>query len=464
MVENEEIEITVGAVEALGARRLAEILVEQAYQDAGLHQALRLALASQSSGDQLTQTLSREIQRIASDRRFYGYRESSSLADDLDRVRESVVRDLLAERPLAAAELLGRFIRLDATVFDRSDDSDGLIGDVLKQAIEDFGAAWAAVPDRDRVQLARDVFGILTKDSYGVHGGVVIAFKEALGSEGLDELERRIRGDLERCRTQDEEARTWPLTRGLQQIADARGDVDGFIAAHRLAGTESHALKEICERLIEAGRAVEALARVEQADVPAHRQWEIDDLRVRLLELLGRHEDAQAVRWWMFTGSLSEHTFRAYLAHLPDGEHDGVRAAAVTMARQHREPHAALNLLIGLDLDAASDLVLTRVGELNGDLYSRLRAAAQALEADHSLAAVLLYRSMADAVLIRAQSTQYEHAVRDLAAAERLAPAVSDWLGHTPQDAYREQVVASHRQKRTFWDRMKTAGLNWKDR
>ncbi|NUB04662.1 hypothetical protein FW320_00435 [Azospirillum sp. Vi22] len=464
MVENEEPELIIEAVEALGARRLAEILVEHACQDTGLHQALRLALASQSSGDQLAQTLSREIQRIASDRRFYGYRESHSLAADLDRVRESIVRDLLPVHPLTGAELLGRFIRLDTAVFDRSDDSDGLTGDVLKQAIGDFGAAWAAVPDRDRVQLARDVFGILTNDNYGVHGGVVSAFKEALGSEGLDELERLIREDLERCRTQGEEARTWPLTRGLQQIADARGDVDGFIAAHRLAGTESHALKEICERLIEAGRAIEALARVEQADIPAHRQWEIDDLRVRLLDLLGRHDDAQAVRWRMFTGSLSEHTLRAFLAHLPEGEHDRVRATAVTLARQHREPHAALNLLIGLDLDAAADLVLTRIGELNGDLYSRLRTAAQALEADHPLAAVLLYRSMANAVLARAQSTQYEHAVRDLAAAERLLSAVGDWLGHQPQNAYREQVVASHRQKRTFWDRMKTAGLNWKDR
>ncbi|WP_431858742.1 DUF6880 family protein [Azospirillum sp.] len=464
MADNEEIEITVEAAEGLGARRLAEILVEHAYQDPGLHQALRLALASRGSGDRLAQALSEEIQRIKSDRRFYGYRESSSLAADLDRIREAIVRDLLPERPSAAAELLGRFIRLDAAVFDRSDDSDGLIGDVLKQAVDDLGAAWAAVPDRDRVQLAHEVFAIFIKDNYGVHGGVVTAFKEALGSGGLDELERLIRDDLERCRTQDEETRTWPLTRGLQQIADARGDVDGFIAAHRLAGTESLALKDICERLIEAGRAAEALARVEQADVPAHRQWEIDDLRVRLLDLLGRHEDAQAVRWRMFTGSLSEHILRAYLAHLPEGEHDGVRSAAVTLARQHREPHAALNLLIGLDLDAASDLVLTRIGELNGDLYSGLRSAAQALGTAHPLAAVLLYRSMADAVLARAQSTQYEHAVRDLAAGERLVPGVDDWLGHPPQDAYREQVVASHRQKRAFWDRMKTAGLNWKGR
>ncbi|SMF89940.1 hypothetical protein SAMN02982917_6903 [Azospirillum oryzae] len=462
MAPGVEQEISVAAVEALGARRLAEILVGHACWDVGLHQALRLALASRSSGDQLVHTLCDELERIEGDRRFYGYRESSSLAADLDRIRDAIVRDLLPRQPKAAIQLLDRFIRLDANVFDRSDDSDGMIGDVIKQAVDDLGAAWAVLPGRDQVHLAHEVFDILNGDGYGVHGGVVSAFTEALGQEGLSELERMIREDLDRCRAEEREARTWPLIRGLQQIADARGDVDSFVAAHRLAGTEDQALKDICERLIEAGRVADALTRVEAAAVPGHRRWEVDDLHIRLLELLGRQGDAQAVRWRMFSNSLSEHTLRAYLAHLPSDEHERVRAAAVGMARQHREPHTALNLLITLDLDAAANLVLTRISELNGDHYSSLRPAAQALEANHPLAATLLYRCMGDVVLARAQSTQYEHAVRDLVAAERLASAVGDWIDHLSQEAYRERIVARHRQKRTFWNLMKAAGLNWK--
>ncbi len=461
-MNDEDSEISVEAVEALGAGRLAEMLVEHAQRDRGLHQTLRLALASSNSGDQLARTLAAEIHRIAADRRFHGYRESSSLAADLDRVRDAIVRDLLPEQPRAAAGLLDRFIRLDASVFDRSDDSDGMIGDVLKQAVEDFGAAWAVVPDRDPMNLAHEVFAILVEDGYGVHGGVVTAFKEALKPEGLDALERLIREDLDRRRANDGDSKVWPLNRGLRDIADARGDVDAFIAAHRLAGTESHALKDICERLGEAGRAAEALTRIEQAEVPAHRAWDIDDLRIRLLERLGHREDAQAVRWRMFSGSLSAPVLHAYLAGRPADEHAGLRATAVAMARRHREPHAALALLIGLDPNAAADLVLTRIDELSGDLYGQLRPTAQTLEADHPLAAILLYRRMADAVLARAQSTQYEHAVRDLAAAERLVPSVGDWLDHPSQDTHREQIVVRHRQKRTFWDKMKAAGLNWK--
>lgn len=462
MAPGEELEISVAAVEALGARRLAEILIGHACWDVGLHQALRLALASRSSDDRLVHTLCDELQRIEADRRFYGYRESSSLATDLDRIRDAIVRDLLPRQPAAAIQLLDRLIRLDAIVFDRSDDSDGMIGEVIKQAVDDLGAAWAVMPGRDRVHLAHEVFDVLTKDGYGVHGGVVSAFREALGQEGLSELERLIREDLDRCRAEEREARTWPLIRGLQQIADARGDVDSFVAAHRLAGTEDQALKDICERLIEAGRVAEALTRVEAAAVPSHRQWEVDDLRIRLLELVGRQDDAQAVRWRMFSGSLSEHSLRAYLAHLPSDEHEQVRATAVAMARQHREAHAALNLLITLDLNAAANLVLTRISELNGNHYFSLRPAAQALETNHPLAATLLYRCMGDAVLARAQSTQYEHAVRDLVAAERLASAVDDWINHPSQEAYQQQIIARHRQKRTFWNLMKAAGLNWK--
>lgn len=463
MAESGEPEISVEAVEALGARRLAEMLVEHADWDKGLRQTLRLALAAQGSGGRLVRTLSKEIQRIEGDRRFYGYRESHALADELDRVREAIVGDLLPKQPSAAAQLLGRFIRLDANVFERADDSDGVIGDVLKQAVEDFGAAWAAVPDRDRSRLAQEVLAILVTDNYGVHGHIVAAFKSALGPDGLDDLERLIREELDRRRAQGGDSRVWALTHGLQDIADARGDVDAFIAAQRLAGTENHALKAICERLLQAGRPEEALTRIEQAEVPAHRLWESDDLRIRILDRLGRHEQAQAVRWQAFTRGLSKHTLDEYVDRLPDGERGARRKAAVATAQQHREPHAALALLVALDVDAAADFVLARHGELNGDSYTGLRAAAQALGSRHPVAAMLLYRLLADAVLARAQSTHYQYAVRDLVAAEQLLPAVPDWFGQQTQGAYREQVVAVHRQKRAFWDKMKAAGLHWKE-
>ena len=119
-----EPEITAAALEALGMERLAAILLTHAEWDDALSQTLRLAIAASSTstdasnaagnGDGLARALSAEIARIAKDDRFYGYRDGRILAAELDRVRQSIMEDLLPVQPRAAAELLARFILLDA--------------------------------------------------------------------------------------------------------------------------------------------------------------------------------------------------------------------------------------------------------------------------------------------------------------------------------------------------------------
>jgi hypothetical protein len=58
------------------------------------------------------------------------------------------------------------------------------------------------------------------------------------------------------------------LVHGLAQIADARGDVVGFIATQELAGDGSaaHAAREIADRFVGVGRLTEALQWLAKAD------------------------------------------------------------------------------------------------------------------------------------------------------------------------------------------------------
>lgn len=85
-------ELTVDEVESLGARRLAEIVVNHCYRDEGLFQMVWIALAASAPGDVLVKTLAAEIDAIRVDRRFYGYRESGTLAHELDMIREGSPR------------------------------------------------------------------------------------------------------------------------------------------------------------------------------------------------------------------------------------------------------------------------------------------------------------------------------------------------------------------------------------
>jgi hypothetical protein len=450
-------ELTVEEVERLGARRLAEIVVKHCYRDEGLLQTVRIALAASAPGDALVDTLAAEIDAVRADRRFYGYRESGTLAHELDRIREGITLELLPVHPRAAAELLGRLIRLDANVFERSDDSDGVIGDAVAAAVTDCGRAWSAVAERDPKMLAAEVLDLFTTDEYGARGQVIIAFAAALRPAGLDELER-----LAHERLGHGPAGEHDLAIALENIADARGDVDGYIAAQRLAGSDAAAVKGIAERLIAAGRLEEALRWAERPDVPALEHENVTRLKVDILDRLGRTEDAQAVRWSVFATSLSSDILAEYLGRLPETATGEARQMAIAAARGHPDVHRALPLLADLAPDVAAELVHRRLPEIRGDAYYVLRPVAERLAETDPLAAILLYREMADAVLRHRQSLQYDYAVQDLIAAERLVPNVEDWLGHLSQEAYRRRVATEHRQKRAFWQKMERAGLTWR--
>jgi hypothetical protein len=451
-------ELAVEEVERLGARRLAEIVVNHCYRDEGLFQTVRIALAASAPGDALVNTLAAEIDAMRRDRRFYGYRESGTLAHELARIREGITAELLPVQPRAAAELLGRLIRLDANVFERSDDSDGVVGDAIAEAVGDCGRAWAAVAERDPKMLAAEVLDLFTTDEYGARGEVITAFAAALGTAGLDELERLARERL----GHGPAGKLQYLAIALENIADARGDVDGYIAAQRLAGSEAAAVKEIAERLVAAGRLEEALHWAKRPDVPALERENITRLKVDILDRLGRAEDAQAARWSIFATSLSPDILAEYLARLPEAATAEARQRAIAAARGHRDVHRALQLLADLAPDIAAELVYRRLDEIQGEVYFVLRPVAERLAETDPLAAILLYREMADTVLRRGQSLQYDYAVQDLIAAERLVPNVEDWLCHLPQEAYRRRVATEHRQKRAFWQRMERAGLPWR--
>src|SRR5271170_7352805 len=164
----------------------------------------------------------------------------------------------------------------------------------------------------------------------------------------------------------------------------------------------------------------------------------------------------------MFETSLSAGVLDEYLGRLPEDVVAEARQRAIATACRYPDVHQSLPLLAELSPDIAADLVHRRLGEIRGEAYWALRSVAERITESHPVAAILLYRQMADAVLRRGQSQYYDHAVRDLIAAERLLPNVEDWLGHPPQEAYREQIATEHRQKRAFWERMGRAGLSWR--
>ena len=247
----------------------------------------------------------------------------------------------------------------------------------------------------------------------------------------------------------------------LQQIADALGDVDAYIAelgsgARRVPAVAA----EIAQRLLAAGRAQEAWAAIEAVE-RGEREWlsiEWELARIDVLEALGRAEEAQAFRWRRYLETLNAVHLRAYLRKLGDFDDFDAEQRAMTHALGFEDVHHALGFLVAWpDLERASRLVVARARNLDGDLYELLTPAADALDAKHPLAATLVRRAMIDFTLSAARASRYRHAARHLAECASLARRIEDFGGAPDHSAYLRSLRATHPRKAAFWQEVDQA-------
>ena len=242
----------------------------------------------------------------------------------------------------------------------------------------------------------------------------------------------------------------------LEQIADAQGDVDAFIAQKSdKARTVPEVAADIARRLLAAGRTDEAWQAVEavNTDRPGWTPYEWEQVRLDVLDALGRAEEAQAFRLDCFESSLQAAHLRAYLERLPDFDDMEAEERALSIALGFTDVHQALNFLVFWPaLDIAADLVLARADEINGNYYEILAPAADLLEARHPLATIVLRRTMIDFSLDKARTSRYRHAARHLLQCESLDPAVNDYGPLEPHNTYLARLQAEHGRKASFWN------------
>jgi hypothetical protein len=241
----------------------------------------------------------------------------------------------------------------------------------------------------------------------------------------------------------------------LQEIADAQGDVDAFIALHTdKARTVPAVCAEIAQRLLAAGRAEEAWVAINAIDEdrPGWIPVEWEQARVDILETLGRTDEAQAFRWTCFERSLNATHLRAYLKRLPDFDDMEAEDRALSHAVGYASVNDALHFLVSWpSLDRAAELVLTRAAELDGDFYEILAPAADALVAKHPLAATLVRRALINFALERNRVKRYRHAARHLQECATLAAKIDDFGTFVTHDAYLTRLRVAHGRKSSFW-------------
>jgi len=248
----------------------------------------------------------------------------------------------------------------------------------------------------------------------------------------------------------------------LTEIADALGDVDFFIEQYdEKARKVPKIATDIARRLLSAGRAEEAWRTIEASK---HRRresswdwpdFEWEDVRIDVLDALGRAEEAQVSRRECFERSLSARHLRAYLKRLPDFDDIAAEKRALDYAQRSPKRLQALSFLVSWPaLDRAASLVLEDPGQLDGDHYEVLTPAADALSGEYPLAATMVLRAMIDFSLSNGRSSRYRHAARHLLDCRNLSSVITDFGSFEPHGVYEARLRREHGRKSSFGARL----------
>ncbi len=463
-------------LETLGAARLAELLIEVSEGNAAIKRRLRLELAGAESPAEVAKQIRKRLATIARSRSFVDWQNRKSLIDDLDVTRRAIVDQVAARLPAEGLDLMWRFLELANGVLGRCDDSSGTVADIFHAAVADLGAiADSARPDPK--QLADQVSNCLLQNDYGQFDSLIHALQPALAPAGLEHLkhsmlalsaepirkpaanQRKVVGWGPRgaIYADDiaERSRVSTIRLALQEIADAQGDVDSFIAQYEGPVRKVPKIAaEIARRLLAAGRTDEAWQAI-QATEHQRGGWpdfEWEDARIDVSEALGRGDDAQAARWSCFERSLSTRHLRDYLQRLPEFDDFEAEERALGYAERYGSLLQAISFLVSWPaLERAARTVIRRATDLEGNYYEILAPAAEALAGKYPLAATLLLRAMIDFSLTQARASRYGHAARHLRDCAALAPAIADYSSFEMHEAYVNRLRREHGRKAAFW-------------
>ncbi len=461
--------VTPESLAALGAEALAELLVAHAATDPALRKKLGMLLAGTEGPGKLAAEIDKRIKTIGRSRSFVDWEKRKSLVHELDHLRMTIATRLARQDAARAIELLWDFIFIADAVMQRVGDGIGEVEVVFDAAMADLGRLSAAEPRGDGKALARRVLAYCEGDGFGATDALIRHISDALGVAGRAEIRDATEAAL-KAAPRPEGRQDWRadaqrrhLAFRLALLADLERDADAFIAAIRAGAMESTHALEVAERLIAANRPGEAL---DWLDKPRRHAEDVDDdgtdtdLRIAALEVLGRKEEAQAVRWRHFERFLSVEHLRAYLKHLPDFEDFEAEQKALDIAAAHKQAARGLAFFIAWRaLDRADRLVRERLAALDGRLYEVLRPAAEALEEKFPEAASLLYRRLIESVLERGSSKQYQYAARDLLSCVRLAPHLPVPGSIESHAAFVARLQKVHGRKYGFWGLIEQKGF-----
>lgn len=418
-------------LETQSAESLIGVLLEVAQRDERLFQSLLLKAERTQGGGNAKKAFRRAIDDAVRTRGFIDWREVGTYAGNIEQVTESL-GELL--QPDSAAMLVGLAeyaIEQIENAMERVDDSNGEIGGIVCRLGElHLNACTMAKPDP--VALAERLLRFETTLPFGLCSFDAATYQTPLGKIGLQRYRELAEAEWRKIkpRTHGEayDAHRASITRIMERLSEASGDVDELVAIKTKDLSSSYRYLGIAEILAKAKRHDEALDWAERG-LKAFPDRPHADLRDFLVAAYLNHErgdEALQLTWIQFEERprlepyKKLHDVAGKLGIWPTQRERALarldqaitKEAASTAPWKPKPstPNSTLRLSIALwenDLDAA--WTAAHQGTCDRTLLITL---AGKLEKDRADDAITLYRRVIPAIVDDTKNSAYEEGVR----------------------------------------------------
>jgi hypothetical protein len=353
-------------------------------------------------------------------------------------------------------------LSLDAVIFNRADDSDGLIGDELRAACVLWLEAAAAVRSPQTGPAAdwgATLYDLYQANDYGVREPLLGESHRLLHENELRVLAARFERDacavLERAKEGTRAFHdVFAPSSAMGLIARALRDPVLHERSIRIYSPEPNELQaiEIASHYVECGDAAGALRWLGHAFARNNECHRLD-LLDRAYELMGDRVRQIEIRREQYRRAPGIHTYRALEELLPATEHSALRTRACLDAKSNPHVATAAEVLFALQEPClAEQLIVDRASELDGRNYVLLTFLVETARANGRwLAATMIWRALLDAILTRGYSKAYGHAARYLRELRGTASQIEDFHGHPTHADYERSLRIVHGRKASFW-------------
>lgn len=392
--------------------------------------------------------------------RFISRGESWEYARDIGRIRFFIEEEILPYSPELAWRLADKVIKKDDKLLDACDDSNGVVGDELREFVYLWVDSAVLLNKKDSYWKPR-VIEQVDNNSFGIKDNLLVETKRLLSRDALLELYNSWKAEyLNHLGEKSDDSFSLDginYEAKLCETALALDEPEKYLEVYLLDGSEINELQMmtivkvfIDFKLYE--RAEELLNSIDCRDRLSDSYSELYKL---IYKETGNRDGLilECKKKWNKDSDYS--SLKEYLNVISEKEKEKIISEAINIAIQDEDIYRGAMVLLELDnFEKAEELIITHKKELNHLRYDKLLDILDKIALHSDISQVLIYRSLLDDILNRGFSKGYNHAAKYFKQLVKLEQVVEYGDRIENHTDYNNKLKEKHFRKHAFWRRI----------